>query len=336
MAKSLYLEEAKGVWVYIEHENNEIEPVSLELLGKGREIADKKNTELVGILLGDKVKDLANEIIARGADKVIVVEHPYLKTYTTGPYTKVISELIVSKKPDIFLFGATRNGVDLAGRAAVRVRTGLNAHCTELEINEKGLLIGWVPGFGGGIAAGIKCENHRPQMSTVRPGIFRALEPDRTRKGEIEEVKVELTESDCTTTVIEQKLLTQVDISKAERIVAIGGGVQGKLELVKELANLLHAEIGATRVATDAGWVEKERMIGQTGVTTRPKLVICLGISGATQFTIGIDKAETVIAINIDEGAPIFDHADYYIVDDLFKILPELVKELKIKVIQKE
>lgn len=327
-------QEAKGFWVYLEQESWKFLDVSLELLAKARELADRKKTGLTGIILGNNIKELAKEAIAFGCDSVIVAEHPLLETYLTESYTKVINDLVLKEKPDTFLIGATRDGTDLAGRLAVRLRTGLNAHCTELEIDDNGLLVGWVPGFGGGIAAGIKCEKRRPQISTVKAGVFPKAVYNSVRQGKIETAQVNISQNDITSRVLERIPISKIDISKSELIIAVGRGTEGKLELIKKLSGLLNSrtglpvEIGGTRVATDFGWIEKDRMIGQTGTMTKPKLAICFGISGATQFTIGVDKAGVIVSLNSDESAPIFESSDYYIHDDLFKVLPLLVEEL--------
>jgi electron transfer flavoprotein alpha subunit len=231
-------------------------------------------------------------------------------------------------KPDILLLGATPNGRDLAGRIAVRVRTGLTADCTDLALKD-GLLSGEVTGFGGGILAYIKCPNHRPQMFTVRPGVFSAPAPNTRRKGKVTSVPVELGKNDVKVQVLEHVIGEGVDITRAEVLVAAGRGCRGDFSLVQELAGLLGGEVGWSRVPVDEGWVSRDCMIGQTGYVTRPKLAIVCGISGAFQFTVGIEKAETIVAINLDEDAPIFEQADYCVVDDMFRVLPPLIEVIK-------
>jgi len=331
MTKSLYgAQEASGIWVYLEQDQGRLEGVSLELVGKARELADGRGIPVVGVLLGDQVSGLAQEAIAAGADEVRVADHPLLAQYTTDGYTKVFTELILEGKPDILLLGATPNGRDLAGRVAVRVRTGLTADCTDLKLDEKtGLLIGEVTGFGGGILAYIKCPDSRPQMNTVRPGVFAVPEPDSSRQGKVVSVPVKLAEKDIKVQVLEHVVGGGVDITRAQVVVAAGRGCQGDFALVNELAGLLGGEVGWSRVPVDEGWVSRDCMIGQTGYVTRPKLAIVCGISGAFQFTVGIEKAETIVAINVDAEAPIFEQADYCIVDDMFNALPPLIEAVK-------
>jgi len=329
MAKSLYdPKEARGIWVYLEQDQGKLESVSLELLGKARELANPAKLKVTGLLLGDKVAGLAKEAIAAGANEVLVAEHRLLRQYTTDGYTKVATQVIMDGKPDILLLGATPNGRDLAGRIAVRVRTGLTADCTDLALKD-GLLSGEVTGFGGGILAYIKCPDHRPQMCTVRPGVFSAPEPDTRRKGKVTSVPVELGEDDVNVQVLEHVVGEGVDITRAEVLVAAGRGCRGDFGLVQELAGLLGGEVGWSRVPVDEGWVSRDCMIGQTGYVTRPKLAIICGISGAFQFTVGIEKAETIVAINLDEDAPIFEQADYCVVDDMFRVLPPLIEAIK-------
>ncbi len=331
MTDSLYgPDKARGIWVYLEQQGGELEGVSLELLAKARELADQADAEVTGVLLGEDVQALAGEAIARGADQVVVGEDPHLAKYRTEPFTRAVADLVAKRRPDIFLLGATPNGRDLAGRLAVRLRTGLTADCTDLALEDgTGLLLGEVTGFGGGILATIKCEKHRPQMATVRPGVFAASEPDHARKGRTKRMAVELTSEDQRVQVVERVTEAGADISRANVIVAGGRGTRGDFALLEELAHLLGGEVGATRVAVDEGWIGRDRQIGQTGFVTRPQLAIVCGISGAMQFTVGIEKAETVVAINSDQEAEVFEHADYGVVDDLFQILSPLIEEIK-------
>ncbi|MEE8384286.1 MAG: electron transfer flavoprotein subunit alpha/FixB family protein [Dehalococcoidia bacterium] len=330
MAKSLYdPKEARGIWVYLEQDQGKLESVSLELLGKARELANPAKLKVTGLLLGDKVAGLAQEAIAAGANEVLVAEHRLLRQYTTDGYTKVATQVIMDGKPDILLLGATPNGRDLAGRIAVRVRTGLTADCTDLSLAEDGLLSGEVTGFGGGILAYIKCPKHRPQMFTVRPGVFSPPTPNTRRKGKVTPVPVKLGKNDVKVQVLEHVIGEGVDITRAEVLVAAGRGCRGDFRLVQELAGLLGGEVGWSRVPVDEGWVSRDCMIGQTGYVTRPKLAIVCGISGAFQFTVGIEKAETIVAINMDEDAPIFEQADYCVVDDMFRVLPPLIEAIK-------
>ncbi len=330
MTKSIYgPAEARGVWVYLEHQEGQLEGVSLELLRQGRELADALQTSLTGVLLGYALGDLPRLAVACGADVVLTADHPALQLYCTDAYTRAVTSMVQDGKPDILLLGATPNGRDLAGRLAVRLRTGLTADCTGLSIDAaRRLLRGDVVGFGGGIVATILCPEHRPQMATVRPGIFGQPEQHFDRQGDVRAFPVEPVAEDARVRVLERSVTEGVDLTRAGAIVAVGRGARGDMALLERLAALLHAEIGGTRVAADFGWIERERQIGQTGVVTAPSLAICCGISGAIHFTVGVDKAECVVAINTDPDAPIFEHADYCIVDDMFAVLPHLVEEL--------
>ncbi len=323
-------QEARGLWVHLEHEDGRLVGVSMELLGRARLLADQRREPLTGVLLGAEIEPLAAEAIACGADVVLLAEHPQLDPYTTDPQAKVMAGLVLEHQPDVFLLGATPNGRDLAGRLAVRLRTGLTADCTDLTIDEgSGLLVGEVTGFGQGILATIQCPKHRPQMATVRPGVFTRPLPDPSRQGEIRRLTVELTEADQRVRVLRRTTSKGVDITQAERLVIGGRGVQGDFALLRRLARALNGDIGASRVAVDQGWVGHDRMIGQTGSVTRPKLAIVCGVSGAMQFTVGIQDAGTIVAINSDPEAPIFEVADYCIVDDVFQVLSPLIEALE-------
>ena len=322
-------DDASGLWVFLEQRDGLLEPVSLELLAKAREIADESQQVVTGVLLGQEVSHLAQVAVVHGADEVLIAEHPLLELYTTPPYTKVVAELVLARRPDSLLLGATANGRDLAGRLAVRLRTGLTADCTDLALDAGGLLVGEVTGFGSGILAGIVCPEHRPQMATVRPGVFPRAAGDQWRKGRVSRVKVSLTADDSPVRVIRRSASQGDDITAAERLVIGGRGVHGDFKILHELARLVSAEVGATRVAVDEGWADREAQIGQTGYVTRPKLAIVCGVSGAMQFTVGIQDADTIVAINSDPEAPIFESADYCIVDDVFRVLPRLIEALK-------
>jgi electron transfer flavoprotein alpha subunit len=323
-------EVASGLWVYLEQEGGRLESVALELLGKGRELAARTRASLTGLLLGHQVHDAARMAVAHGAEHVLVADHPLLATYTTDAYTDVAARLILERKPDMLLFGATPNGRDLAGRLAVRLRTGLTADCTGLAVEERtGLLLGEVTGFGGGVMASIKCARHRPQMATVRPGIFPLPSPDPMWSGAVESVPVALVPEQIRTEVLDRIRHEGADITRAGVIVAGGRGVKGDFGALTELACLLGGEVGASRVACDLGWISRDRQIGQTGVVTRPKLAIVCGVSGATQFTVGIKDAECIVAINSDPNAPIFEGTDLCVVDDLFPVVEALIAELR-------
>ncbi|MFQ5879046.1 MAG: electron transfer flavoprotein subunit alpha/FixB family protein [Dehalococcoidia bacterium] len=332
MIEPSYLpQEAHGLWVYLEHEDGHLADVSLEILGKARQLADQHAQRLTAVLLGAAVEPLAEQAISYGADEVLLAEHPMLSLYTTDPYTKVMAGLVLKRKPDILLMGATPNGRDQAGRLAVRLRTGLTADCTDLAIDAaSGLLLGEVTGFGRGILATIQCPRHRPQMATVRPGVFPRPRPMAPRGGTVERVAVQLREDEQRVQVLHRSAAkAAADITKAQRLVIGGRGVEGDFALLRRLAQALGAEIGASRVAVDQGWAGHDRQIGQTGCVTRPKLAIVCGVSGALQFIVGIQEAETIVAINSDPEAPIFDFADYCVADDLFQVLPPLIEAVQ-------
>ncbi|MDP6605703.1 MAG: electron transfer flavoprotein subunit alpha/FixB family protein [Dehalococcoidia bacterium] len=329
--------EASGVWLHLEYDGEKLEGVSRELLGKGRELADGLRVPVTGMLLGTALVSVAREAIAYGADRVLMAQHPLLDPYTTDAHARVASQLIGDGKPDILLLGATPNGRDLAGRLAVRLRTGLTADCTDLGLEqESGLLLGEVVGFGGGIVASIKCEQHRPQMATVRPGVFAEPAPDEARQGAVEDVAVDLSDRDLRVRVVERSVQRSAGITDAELLVVGGAGTGGDFALLEELASLIGAELGVTRVAVDAGWASHERQVGQTGYVTRPRLTLVCGVSGAQQFTVGIDQAEVVLAVNADGEAPIFDRADYSVVGDLFEVLPAMIEEARAALQEKE
>lgn len=324
----------KGVWVFAEQRDGVLQKVSLELLGKGREIADKLGVELTALLLGSNVEGMAHELVAHGADRVLVANSHLLKHFTTDGYTKVICDLVNERKPEILFLGASFIGRDLGPRIAARLSTGLTADCTALDIDEnsKNLLM-TRPAFGGNLMATIECADHRPQMSTVRPGVFEKLQKDTDRKGVIEEVKISLTEEDIRTKVekVAKSVKDIMDISEAKIIVAGGRGVGSKEEftLLKELAEVLGGSVAASRAAIDNGWVDKAYQVGQTGKTVRPTLYIACGISGAIQHLAGMQDSDYIVAVNKDAGAPIMKVADLGLVGDLHKVIPELIAQIK-------
>jgi len=331
MAASLYgtEQEAKSIWVYLEVDGDRLAGVSLELIAKGREVCEQLGWGLVGLLLGHRVSDLAVECIAHGLDEVWLGDDPLLEYFTIEAYTLATHQAILAAKPSVFWFGATPDGRDLAGRLAVRLRTGLNADCTDLYMNpDNERLVCEVSGFGGGVLALIEMAEHRPQMATVRPGVFSIGSPGPNRPGRIISLDLHLSKDQIDTLVIERSFGEQVDLTAAPVLVAGGRGIDGDFEMLEELANLLGGEIGATRPPVDEGHIERERQIGQTGVVTSPKIAICCAISGAFHFVVGIEKADLVVAINSDPEAPIFDFADYCIVGDVREIIPELIAAL--------
>lgn len=326
--------EYRGVWVFAEQRDGHLQKVSLELIGKGREIADKLGEKLTAVLLGYEVQNLTNSLISHGADEVILVDNILLKNYTTDAYAKVLCDLINERKPEIMFIGASYIGRDLGPRVAGRLKTGLTADCTSLDIDqETGNLLMTRPAFGGNLMATIECPDHRPQMSTVRPGVFNVPCADETRTGKVEVVSTDLKEEDIRTKVekIVKSLKDKIDITEAEVIVSGGRGVGNKegFALIRELAELLGGVVGASRAAVDSGWVEKDYQIGQTGKTVRPKLYIACGISGAIQHLAGMQESDYIIAINKDDSAPIMSVADLAVVGDLYKVIPEMINEIK-------
>lgn len=331
MVASLYgaADEQKVIWVFLEQDGGHLEAVSLELLAKGRDLADQAGWRLAGLLLGNGVSGLAATAVSHGADETVLVEHPLLEIFTVDAYAHAAFHALMEHRPSIFLLGATPNGRDLAGRLAVRLRTGLNADCTDLRLDpETGVLISEVSGFGGGVLALIEMQQHRPQMATVRPGVFLPGMPDSFRNGKLIRLNVDLNETMIRTRVVERVVGQSIDLTQTPVLVAGGRGVDGRFEMLRELAELLGGDVGATRPPVDEGHVGRERQIGQTGVVCRPKVAICCGISGAFHFLVGIQEADIVIAINSDPDAPIFDYADYCVVGDVHQIVPALIEVL--------
>ncbi|WBW98558.1 electron transfer flavoprotein subunit alpha/FixB family protein [Oceanirhabdus sp. W0125-5] len=328
------LTDYKGVWVFAEQRDGELQKVSLELLGKGREIADKIGTELCAVLLGRDLDDMVKELGAYGADRVIVCEHELLHHYTTDAYTKVICELVEEKKPEIMFVGASYVGRDLGPRIACRVETGLTADCTSLDVEEEtNNLLMTRPAFGGNLMATIICADHRPQCATIRPGVFAKQERDENREFIVEKYNVELSEDDIRTKVEEVvKVAKEVaDITEADFIVSGGRGVGNaeNFKLLEELADVLGGVVGASRAAVDNGWIDKSLQVGQTGKTVRPQIYIACGISGAIQHLAGMQDADYIIAINKDADAPLMKAADLALVGDLKNVIPELIQQIK-------
>ncbi len=322
-----------GVWVFAEQREGHLEKVSLELLGEGRKIADKLGVKLTALLLGSGIKELAKDLRNHGADEVLVVDNKELEHYTTDGYTKVICELARDRKPGILFIGATFVGRDLGPRVAARLETGLTADCTSLDVDvTNGDLLATRPAFGGNLMATIVCPEHRPQMATVRPGVFAKLE-EEVKDGGIEEVEVSLTSEDIRTKVLEivKENKEIVDISEANFIVAGGRGMgsEENFKLVYELAEALDGVAAASRAAIEKGWIDKAYQVGQTGKTVRPNIYIACGISGAIQHVAGMQDSDMIIAINKDESAPIMKIADYGIVGDVTKVIPQMIAEAK-------
>lgn len=322
-----------SVMVFVEQRSGEIQNVSLELLGKGRELADKINNKLSAVLLGYNIKKLSEELIEYGADEVVYVEDENLDVYLTSTYTKALTEVINKKNPDIVLVGATTIGRDLAPRVSANIETGLTADCTSLEIDDEnqGLLM-TRPAFGGNIMATIICPNHRPQMSTVRPGVMKKLEKDITRTGNVEKIDVKFLEDYKNVQVLKyvKENVKKVNIEDAKVLISAGRGIGCKenMDALYELADLLGAEVSASRAVVDAGWIDKSRQVGQTGKTVRPDVYIACGISGAIQHLAGMEESEYIIAINNNSDAAIFEVADLSLVGDVNKVIKNLIQEL--------
>lgn len=328
------LEDYKGVWTLGEIREGEIHPVSYELLAWGKDLADKLGVELGSIIIGHDIKDKANELIHRGADKVYVVDNPALENFRSDPYAKILTALIDEYKPEIFIASATTIGRTLMPICAVRLQTGLTADCTGLDIDiDERLLIQTRPAIGGNIMATIKTPTSRPQMSTVRPKSKRPLPLDESKKGEIiiKEFGSEYLASRVKRVSFIREETVGAPIQDADIIVSCGKGLKdGKnLSIINELAEILGGSVGASRKAVDLGWISYSHQVGLSGKTVSPKLYIACGISGAVQHLAGMSSAETVIAINSDPEADIFRAADFGVVGDIFEVIPLFIKKLK-------
>ena len=341
------LEEYKGVYIYAQQVDNKLSDIAFELVGKAKELAADLNTEVTAVLLGSNVKALATELGEYGADKVIVVDNPALETYRTEPYAQALVSVINEYKPEIMLVGATAIGRDLGPTVSARVKTGLTADCTKLEIGDFPLvaipgkedeqkhnqLLMTRPAFGGNTIATIACPDNRPQMATVRPGVMQKITPIEGAKAEVINWKAPLEINNCYVEIekVVKEVSTVADISAAKVLVSGGRGVGSKenFKLLEDLAEVLGGTVSCSRAVVDNGWLDKELQVGQTGKTVRPHVYFAIGISGAIQHVAGMEESDIIIAINKDETAPIFDVADYGIVGDLNKILPLLTDKIK-------
>ena len=328
------LQEYKGVFVFVQQMDQIINGVSYELIGKAKELAADLSTDVTAVLLGHDVKALTKDLAIYGADRIIVVDDPTLKEYTTEPYTHAMHEVIKQYKPEVVLYGATAVGRDLAPRVSARVKTGLTADCTSLEVDADTKNLRMTrPAFGGNIMATIMCPDHRPQMATVRPGVMQRISKIADAVANVEEFVVNFTPNNKFVTVEEiiKKVSNKVDIMDAKILVSGGRGVGSpeNFKVLQDLADVIGAEVSSSRAAVDAGWTEKEQQVGQTGKTVRPHVYFAIGISGAIQHLAGMEEADIIIAINKDEYAPIFDVADYGIVGDYAKVVPALAEKLK-------
>ena len=323
-----------GVWVYAEFRNGQLAQVSLELLGAGRQLADARGVTLTAILLGSETRDAAQTLIGHGADRVLRLDRPELAHFSDEAYGAVLTRLIQDEQPEIVLAGATAIGRSFIPAVANVLNAGLTADCTELAIREEdGALLQTRPAFGGNIMATIVCPHSRPQMATVRPKVMRELDLDAARSGEVIDVELpdELLASRVRVVATVQSEQDDVNIQEADVLVSGGRGLDSDkgFLLMRELAEALNGSVAATRAAVDAGWIAYPHQVGQTGKTVAPKLYVACGISGAIQHVAGMQSAETIIAINRDQEAPIFDVADYGLVGDLHEIVPKLIQALE-------
>jgi electron transfer flavoprotein alpha subunit len=343
--------EYKGVYVYAQQVDNEISSIAFELLGKAKELAAALSTDVTAVLLGSGVKGLADSLAEYGADKVIVVDDPELKDYRTEPYTHALASVINEYKPDIMLVGATAIGRDLGPRVSARVQTGLTADCTVLEIGDFPLnpipnqeqkhnqLLMTRPAFGGNTIATIACPNNRPQMATVRPGVMQKITPIKDAKAEVIEFNPGFTPDNKYVEILEvvKSVKETVDIQAAKILVSGGRGVgsEENFKLLYDLADAIGGEVSCSRAVVENGWLSQDHQVGQTGKTVRPNVYFAIGISGAIQHVAGMEESDVIIAINKDEDAPIFDVADYGIVGDLNKIVPQLTEAIKAEIANK-
>ncbi len=339
------LEEYKGVFVFAQQVDNEISGIALELIGKGKGLAKDLNTDVTAVLIGSGVKGLADELAAYGADRVIVVDDPELKDYRTEPYTHALASVINEYKPEIMLIGATAIGRDLGPRVSARVATGLTADCTQLDIGDFPMvaregqeqkhnqLLMTRPAFGGNTIATIACPDNRPQMATVRPGVMQKIARIEGAKAVVEEYNPGFTPDNKYVEILDivKSVTDTVDIMDAKILVSGGRGMgtPENFKILEDLANVLGGEVSCSRAVVDAGWKPKDLQVGQTGKTVRPQVYFAIGISGAIQHVAGMEESDLIIAINKDETAPIFEVADYGVVGDALKIVPQLTEVLK-------
>jgi electron transfer flavoprotein alpha subunit len=339
------LEEYKGVFVFAQQVDNKLSSIGFELLGKAKDLAKDLNTDVTAVLIGYGVKDLADELAAYGADRVIVVDDPELKDYRTEPYTHALASVINKYKPEIMLVGATAIGRDLGPRVSARVATGLTADCTQLDIGDFPLvaregqeqkhnqLLMTRPAFGGNTIATIACPDNRPQMATVRPGVMQKIDRIDGAKAVVEEYNPGFTPDNKYVEILDvvKSVTETVDIMDAKILVSGGRGVGSpeNFKILEDLAEALGGEVSCSRAVVDSGWKPKDLQVGQTGKTVRPQVYFAIGISGAIQHVAGMEESDLIIAINKDETAPIFDVADYGLVGDLNKIVPRLTEMIK-------
>ena len=320
---------AKNIWVFCEQRDGEVQSVALELLGVARELAEKTGEKVNAVLLGHNVTGKASDLIAHGADGVYVVDDEHLERFVTEPYAQAVTHIARKYEPNVILFGATSIGRDLAPKLSARLKTGLTADCTKLEMDEEGNLFMTRPAFGGNLFATIICPDHRPQMSTVRPGVMKKLEADASRQGEVVIESVEWDTSKFAVTVIEEVKAQkgEANIEDAKILVSCGRGVKN-VASAQEFATKIKGTVSASRTLVDAGVFAHERQVGQTGKTVRPEAYLAFGISGAIQHLAGMEESEFIVAVNTDKNAPIFKVANLGIVADAEAVFKNLNKML--------
>lgn len=334
--QDINLNDYNNVWVIAEQKDGKIAPVTIELIGEGKKLANVLGKELMVVVAGYKIKEEVDKLLHYGVNKAYYVESPLLEKFSTDGYVKVFADLIKEKKPEIVLVGASSIGRDIGPRLAARVGTGLTADCTKLEIDETDhKLLSTRPAFGGNLMATIVCPKNRPQMSTVRPGVMEKAAYMANPMGEVEVITPELTEADIRTTLeqVIQEENKKVNLVDAKIVVSGGRGLKTPegFAIVKELADALGGVVGSSRACVDAGWIDVSHQVGQTGTTVRPDLYIACGISGAIQHLAGMSESKYIVAINKDPKAPIFDVCDYGIVGDLNKVIPAMLENIKTK-----
>ena len=335
----------KDVYVFAEQRDGNLQKVGIELIGEARKLADDLGQNVVAVLLGNQIKDKASELIAHGADKVVVVDDEMLAEYVTEPYAKAMMEIIQSHNPEIVLYGATSIGRDLAPRVSARIHTGLTADCTKLDIGDFPMnpvpgretkhnqLLMTRPAFGGNTIATIACPDFRPQMATVRPGVMQKAPKEAGKKAVVTEFNPGFTKNNKYVDILEvvKAVSNTVDIMDAKILVSGGRGVGSpeNFKILDDLAEAIGGTVSCSRAVVDAGWKPKDLQVGQTGKTVRPNVYFAIGISGAIQHLAGMEESDIIVAINKDESAPIFDVADYGVVGDLNKIVPMLTEKIK-------
>ena len=330
----LDISDYKGIWVFVEQKKGKIQSVAYELLGKAHELAKKLDTNVSAVFIGHNLEDQLDELFWHGADNIYLVEAPEIANFQDEPYTEILVKLINKHKPEILLCGATAIGRSLISRVAVKIKTGLTADCTGLDIDpQKKILLQTRPAFGGNIMATIISPNYRPQMATVRHKVMQPLAPDKTRKGKIIRESFDANTFNSRTKLLDivDEIESLVNIAEADIIVSGGRGMGGpeNFKLLEELAHTLDAAVGSSRAAVDAGWIPYSHQVGQTGRTVSPKIYIACGISGQIQHLVGMQSSKIIVAINKDPDAPIFKVATYGIVGDLFGVIPALTKKFK-------